>query len=161
MADGFNRCCVLGNLGRDPELKYTQGGAAMLTLNIAVNESYLDRNRVRQERVEWVRVKIWNKRAEALAKFLRKGANVYVEGPMRTTSWEDREGVKRYTTEIEARQVIVNGGAKARNPPTDPDRRRPNRRDDDDDAPSGGGGGYGDSGGDWPAGDDGDSDIPF
>jgi len=160
MADGFNRCSVLGNLGSDPVLKNTQS-SSVLTLSIACNESYLDRNRVRQERVEWIRVTIWGKRAEALAKFLRKGASVYAEGPMRTRSYEDREGIKRYTTEIAATNIIVNGGAKARNPPNDPERRRPSRRDDEDE-------GSHDTGApDAQSRDDGwgdnapDSDIPF
>lgn len=160
MANGLNRAYLLGNLGADPELRVTSGGNSVLTMNIACSETYLDRNRVRQERTEWVRVVVWGRRAEALAKFLRKGAKVMIEGKVQTTSWEDREGIKRYRTEVVAHNVILGGGAKARSAPKDPEDRRPSRRDDQDDDR----GGSADSGGydnqdDFGGG--GDDDIPF
>jgi single-strand DNA-binding protein len=166
MADGVNYVLVGGNLGGDPELRVTQGGTSILTLSIGCNSSYLDRNRVRQETVEWVRVVVFGKRAEALGKFLRKGARVFVEGALKTSSWDDREtGQKRYKTEIIAKNVLLGGSNRPRNQKDDPERRRPNRRDHDrDDEPSGGGGG-GSGGGEYDDtdyGDGGDDDsIPF
>lgn len=157
MADGLNRAYLLGNLGADPELRVTSGGNSVMTMNIACTETYLDRNRVRQEKTEWVRVVVWGRRAEGLAKFLRKGAKVMIEGKLQTTSWEDREGIKRYRTEVVAHNVILGGGAKARSTPKDPADRRPSRRDDKDDD-SDRGGGY-DAPEDFSSG--GDDDIPF
>ena len=161
MADGLNKVCVLGNLGQDPELRVTSGGDSVLTLSVGCNESWLDKNRVRQERVEWVRCVVWGRRAEALSKFLRKGDKIFVEGAVyRTNSYDDREGVKRYSTQVIAKNVILGGSNNPRKKPEDPERRRPSRRDDDDEQPpvdqsapsNGGGGGY-DGGG--------DDDIPF
>jgi single-strand DNA-binding protein len=168
MADGLNKVMIMGNLGADPELRVTQGGDSVLTLNVAINESYLDRNRVRQETVEWVRCVLWGKRAEALAKFLRKGAQVFVEGSIKTNSYEDREGIKRYSTQVRVANIIVGGSNRPRNQPDDPERRRPNRRDHHEDPPGGGGAGAGgyDNGGfdgaDYGAPGGGDDDsIPF
>lgn len=109
MADGLNRVMLLGNLGADPELKVTQGGQAVLKLRLATTESYLDRNNSRQERTEWHSVTLWGKRAEALAKFLTKGHRVFVEGGLRTSSYE-KDGEKRYRTEVNATNVILCGG---------------------------------------------------
>ena len=92
MADGLNRVMLLGNLGADPELRTTNGGQSVLKLRLATTESYLDRNRVRQERTEWHSVVIWGRRAEALSRFLSKGTKLFVEGGLRTSSYEDREG---------------------------------------------------------------------
>lgn len=165
MADGLNKVYCMGNLGDDPILRATSSGSSVMTLSVGCNDSWLDKNRVRQERVEWIRVVVWGKRAEALAKFLRKGAKVFVEGRMQTTSYEDREGVKRYKTEVVAENIILGGSNKPRNQKDDPERRRPNRRDEDDEqhppdrsAPSSGGGG--DDGGSGFNGG-GDDDIPF
>lgn len=122
MAEGLNRVLLLGNLGADPELKMTSGGQAVLKMRLATSESYLDRNRVRQERTEWHNVVVWGKRAEALGKFLTKGSRLFIEGGLRTTSYEDRDGNKRYRTEIVANNVILagsggaGGGARGRGP---------------------------------------------
>ena len=109
MGDGLNRATLLGNLGADPELRFTQGGQPVLSLRMATQESYLDKNKERKERTDWHNVVIWGKRGEALAKFLRKGAMVYVEGSIRTSSYDDREGNKRYKTEIVASDLIPCG----------------------------------------------------
>lgn len=109
MADGMNRWIGFGNLGADPELRFTQAGGAVLNLRLACTESYLDKDKVRQERTEWCSVAIFGKRAEALAKFLRKGQALLVEGSLRTSSYDDREGVKRYKTEIIASNIVVPG----------------------------------------------------
>ncbi len=108
MSDGLNRVILLGNLGQDPELKYMANGQAMLKLRLATNETYLDKNKERQEKVEWHWVVVFGPRAEALAKLLSKGSGVLVEGGLRTHSYE-KDGVTRYTTEIVAREICFAG----------------------------------------------------
>lgn len=109
MADGLNKWMGLGNLAADPELKMTSNGQAVLKMRIACSESYLDRNKTRQERTEFVNVVLWGKRAEALSKFLSKGSKLFIEGSLRTTSYDDRDGNKRYRTEVNATNVILSG----------------------------------------------------
>ncbi len=109
MAEGLNRVMLLGNLGADPELRFTQGGQAVLNLRLATTESYLDKDRVRKERTDWHSVVVWGKRGEALSKILAKGSSLFIEGSIRTSSYEDREGQKRYKTEIVANNVILAG----------------------------------------------------
>jgi len=109
MAEGLNRVLLLGNLGADPELRMTQNGTAVLNMRLATSENYLDRDKVRQERTEWHNVVVWGKRAEALGKFLSKGSRLFVEGGLRTSSYEDRDGNKRYKTEINATNIILAG----------------------------------------------------
>lgn len=108
--DGLNRVTLLGNLGADPELRMTQGGQAVLHLRIATSESYLDRNKVRQERTEWHRVSLWGNRAEALGKILAKGERVLVEGRLQTRSYDDKDGKKVYQTDVVATNVVLCGG---------------------------------------------------
>lgn len=111
MAEGLNKVMLLGNLGADPELKMTQGGQAVLKLRLATTETYLDKNQTRQERTEWHSVTLWGKRGEALAKFLTKGERIFVEGSLRTSSYE-KNGEKRYSTEINATNIILAGRGK-------------------------------------------------
>ncbi len=111
MAEGLNRVTLMGNLGQDPELRYTQGGQAVLNIRLATTESYLDRDRVRKERTDWHNVVIWGKRAEGLSKVLRKGSSILVEGSLRTSSYEGRDGQKRWKTEVNARNVLFTGSA--------------------------------------------------
>jgi single-strand DNA-binding protein len=111
MAEGLNKVMLLGNLGADPELKMTQGGQAVLKLRLATTETYLDRNQARQERTEWHSITMWGKRGEALAKFLTKGERIFVEGSLRTSSYE-KDGEKRYRTEINANNIILAGRGK-------------------------------------------------
>ena len=108
MAEGLNRVMLLGNLGADPELRVTPGGQAVLKLRLATNESYLDRNNVRQERTEWHRVTVWGRRAEALGKILQKGDSLFVEGRLQTSSYE-KNGEKRYSTEVVANNIVLPG----------------------------------------------------
>jgi single-strand DNA-binding protein len=110
MSDGLNRVQLLGNLGSDPELRSTSGGQSVLKLRLATTESYFDRNKQRQERTEWHSVTVWGKRAEALAKFLTKGSRVFIEGGLRTSSYDDKEGNKRYKMEVTATNIILCGG---------------------------------------------------
>lgn len=118
--DGLNRVMLLGNLGVDPELRMTGGGQAVLNLRLATTESYLDKNKARQERTEWHSVVVWGKRAEGLNKILRKGDRIFIEGGLRTTKYQDRDGNDRYKTEVIAQNVILNGklmGAAKRDEP--------------------------------------------
>jgi len=109
MAEGLNRVMLLGNLGADPELRVTPGGQAVLKLRLATNESYVDRNNVRQDRTEWHRVTVWGRRAEALGKILQKGDSLFVDGRLQTSSYE-KNGEKRYSTEVVANNVLLPGG---------------------------------------------------
>src|SRR3982751_3610484 len=98
MADGLNKVMLFGNLGADPELKMTSGGQAILKMRLATTETYLDRNKVRQEKTEGHSGGLWGKRAEALSRFLSKGSKLFVEGGLRTSSYDDKVGNKRYKT---------------------------------------------------------------
>jgi single-strand DNA-binding protein len=113
MSDGLNKVMLIGNLGQDPELRFTTGGQAVLNLRIATNESYMNRDGERQDRTEWHTVIIWGKRGEGLNKVLAKGKQIFVEGRLQTRSWEDKQGGKRYTTEIVATEVVLLGGPRA------------------------------------------------
>lgn len=123
MSEGINRVILLGNLGADPELRMTAGGQAVLKLRLATSESYLDRNKTRQDRTEWHAVTVWGGRGESLARLLSKGSKVLVEGRIQTSNY-DKDGVKVYRTEINATNVVLcdgkaNGRAEA--PPADAD----------------------------------------
>jgi single-strand DNA-binding protein len=109
MSEGLNKAMLIGNLGADPELRVTGGGQSVLKLRLATSETYLDKDRVKQERTEWHSVVVWGKRAEALSKFLSKGSRIYVEGGIRTSSYDDKEGNKKYRTEISANEIILLG----------------------------------------------------
>ncbi len=127
MADGINRVQLLGNLGADPELRSTTGGQSVLKLRLATTESYLDNNRNRQERTEWHSCVVWGKRAEALSRFLTKGSRIFVEGGLRTSSYDDKDGVKRYKTEVNVTNVILcGGGSGARSESEEPQLARQN-----------------------------------
>lgn len=110
MSEGMNRVFLLGNLGQDPELRMTSSGNAVLSIRLATAESYKDRDGAWKERTEWHTVIVWGKRAEALSKLLQKGDRIMVEGSLRTSSYDDRDGNKRYKTEVNAREVILCGG---------------------------------------------------
>ena len=112
MAEGLNKVLLLGNLGADPELRVTPGGQAILKLRLATSETYLDKASVRQERTEWHSITVWGKRGEALAKILTKGSSIFVEGGLRTSSYE-KDGEKRYRTEIVANNIILAGGKRS------------------------------------------------
>lgn len=106
----LNKVMVIGNLGADPEMRYTANGAAVTTFNVASNESWTDKQGEKQDRTEWFRVVTWNKLAETCAQYLTKGRQVYVEGRQQTRSWEDQSGQKRYLTELVAETVRFLGG---------------------------------------------------
>ena len=107
---GVNKVILVGNLGRDPEVRYTREGTAVANLNLATTETWNDGSGQRQERTEWHKVVAWGKLAEIAKEYLGKGKQVYIEGRLQTRSWEDKEGVKRYTTEVKADQMVMLGG---------------------------------------------------
>ena len=118
-----NKVILVGNLGRDAELRYTPGGAAVATLNLATTEVFKDREGQKKEDTQWHRVILWGKTAETLQDYLTKGKQIYVEGKLQTRKWKDKDGNDKYTTEVRGdRVVLLSGGG-------------------------GGGGGRGDSGG--------------
>jgi len=102
---GVNKAILVGNLGRDPELRYTQNGQAVVNFTLATSESWTDKSGERVERTEWHRIVVWGKTGEMCAQYLSKGRTVYVEGRIQTREWEDKDGNKRYTTEINAQTV--------------------------------------------------------
>ena len=97
---GVNKVILIGNLGADPELKYTPSGVPVVNFSLATSESWTDKSGERQERTEWHRIVLWRKLAEIAGQYLRKGSKLYVEGKLQTRSWDDQSGQKRYTTEV-------------------------------------------------------------
>lgn len=108
-----NKVILLGRLGQDPELKYTPGGAAVCNFSLATTEAWTDKSGQKQEKTEWHRVVVWGKLAELCNQYLSKGRQAFLEGRLQTRSWEDKDGNKRYTTEIMATTVQFIGGATA------------------------------------------------
>lgn len=98
----LNKAMVIGRLGADPDVRYTQSNTAVATMSVATTERYKDRNGELQENTEWHRIVAWGRLAEICQQYLKKGSLVYFEGPIQTREWEDKEGQKRYTTEIKA-----------------------------------------------------------
>ena len=107
---GVNRVILIGRLGRDPELKFTPAGKAVTNFTMATSENWKDDSGERQERTEWHRIVIWGKLAEVAAKYLTKGKQVYIEGRLQTREWTDKDGQKRYTTEIVANNMTLLDG---------------------------------------------------
>ena len=108
---GLNKVMLIGNLGADPEMRYTPSGAAVANFNVACNRSWTNRETgERQEQTEWVRVVTFNRLAENCSQYLSKGRPVYVEGRLQTRQWEDQQGQTRYTTEVVAQDVQFLGG---------------------------------------------------
>jgi single-strand DNA-binding protein len=142
----INKVILIGNLGADPELRYTSAGTPVADLRLATSRKFKSRDGGLQEDTQWHRVVVWSKQAENCKEYLSKGSQVYVEGRLQTRQWEDRDGNKRYTTEVVAETVQFlggrggGGGGGGYGEPPPPD---------DNDAPAGGGS---------PMGDD---DIPF
>ena len=105
-----NKVILVGNLGRDAEIRYTPGGAAVSKFSIATTEVWNDKSGQRQEKTEWHRVVLWGKSAESLTEYLTKGKQIYVEGRLQTRQWDDKDGNKRYTTEIRGDRIVLLGG---------------------------------------------------
>jgi single-strand DNA-binding protein len=110
MAGGINKAILIGNLGADPEVRFTQGGQAVANFRIATSESWKDKNGQQQERTEWHRIVVWGKLAELCGEYLKKGRQCYVEGRLQTREWTNKENQKQWTTEVVAQQVTFLGG---------------------------------------------------
>lgn len=114
MARGINKAIIVGTLGKDPEVKYTAGGSAVVNTSVATNESWKDKQTGQQvERPEWHRIVVFGKLAEICARYLKKGGQVYFEGRIQTRKWQDNTGADRYTTEIIANEMQMLGGKPA------------------------------------------------
>jgi len=131
MANGLNKALLIGNLGKDPETTYTQSGLAVCNFSIATAESWTDKDGTKQTKTEWHRIVAFGKLAGIVGEWLKKGKQVYIEGRIQTRSWDDKEGVKRYTTEIVANQMLMLGSRdeSQRSAPA------PDPEDDDSDVP--------------------------
>jgi single-strand DNA-binding protein len=114
MSRGVNKVILVGNLGKDPELKYTPQGTAVAKFTIATSEKYKDKSGVFQERTEWHNVVAWARTAEIAGEYLKKGRTVYIEGSLRTSSWDDKQtNQKKYKTEIVVNELVLLGGGRA------------------------------------------------
>lgn len=109
MANGLNKAILIGNLGRDPEMRYTPSGVAVANFSIATSETWTNKDGEKETRTEWHRIVAFGKLGEICGEYLAKGRQVYIEGRIQTRDWEDKEGIKRYTTEIVANQMIMLG----------------------------------------------------
>ena len=108
---GVNKAIIVGNLGRDPEIRYSANGNAFASISIATSERWKDKNTgEQQEKTEWHRVKLFGKLAELAGEYLKKGSQVYIEGRLQTTKYQDKEGVDRWSTDIVARDMTFLGG---------------------------------------------------
>ena len=154
-----NKVILLGNLGRDPETRYTTGGDAVTNLSIATSEQWKDKNGEKQERTEWHRVVLFGRQAEIAGEYLKKGRSVYIEGRLQTRKYTDKDGVEKYSTEIVGDRMQLIGGGREGGSGGDTEFAS---------APPSGGGARREGGG-KPAGsgaakknvDDFDDDIPF
>lgn len=110
MSRGINKAIIVGNVGQDPEVRYTPGGDAVATLSLATNEQWLDKQSgQKQQKTEWHRVVMWRKMAEIAQQHVKKGMTLYVEGKLQTRKWQDQTGIDRYSTEIVARDMQMLG----------------------------------------------------
>ena len=108
---GVNKAIIVGNLGRDPEIRYSANGNAFASISIATSERWKDKNTgEQQEKTEWHRVKLFGRLAELAGEYLKKGSQVYIEGRLQTTKYQDKEGVDRWSTDIVARDMTFLGG---------------------------------------------------
>lgn len=143
MAGGVNKVILIGNLGADPELRYTSGGSAVADLRLATSRKYTTKDGNSKEDTQWHRIVVWGKQAEHCKEYLSKGRQVYVEGRLQTRQWEDRDGNKRYTTEVVAERVqFLGGGGRGGGneggydgPPPPSEQDAPSSNMDDDDIP--------------------------
>lgn len=108
MARGVNKVILIGNLGSDPEVRYTPSGSAVANVNLATSESWRDKTSGElQDRTEWHRIVFFNRLAEIVGEYLHKGSKIYVEGSLRTRKWQDKNGIERHTTEIIANEMHI------------------------------------------------------
>lgn len=154
MAKGLNEAKLIGRLGQDPDVRYTQSGTAVANMSVATNHSVKQDDKW-VEATEWHRIIVWGRKAEACGEYLSKGSQVYINGRLQTRSWEDKDGVKRWATEVVAQDVIFldskGQGQKSDRPPSPP-------RDEEDGTT--GGSGDGDQAGGYDASEE-SEDVPF
>ena len=141
-----NKVILVGNLGKDPEVRFTPSGRAVAKFSLATTDSWMDQESGRQERTEWHNIVVWGKQAESCGQYLTKGRQVYIEGSLRSRSYDDKDGNKRYITEIVAQRVQFLGGGGTRAP-----------QSESGGSGGGSGGGFDDFGG-GPTPED---DVPF
>jgi single-strand DNA-binding protein len=110
---GVNKVILIGNLGKDPEVRHLEGGTTVANFPLATTETYKDKTGTRQEQTEWHNIVLWRSLAEVAEKYLKKGMQIYIEGKLRTRSWEDKEGHKRYTTEVVGETFTMLGSKKS------------------------------------------------
>lgn len=116
---GINKVILIGNLGKDPEVRHLEGGTAVASFSLATSETYKDKNGQRIEQTEWHNVVVWRALAEIAEKYLKKGMTIYVEGKLRTRAWEDKDKVKRYSTEIIGDTITMLGKKESNGAVTD------------------------------------------
>jgi single-strand DNA-binding protein len=122
---GINKVILIGNLGSDPEVRYTPSGRAVANFRIATTEQWTNKDGGKEERTEWHRIVAWGRLGEICGEYLHKGKQVYIEGKLQTRSWEDRDGNKRFTTEILAQSMQMLGPAGKEGRASSPDERYP------------------------------------
>ncbi len=128
---GVNKVILVGNLGKDPEVKYLDNGVAVANFSLATTENYKNREGERVSQTEWHNIVLWRGLAEVAEKYLKKGANIYIEGKIKTRKWEDKEGVTRYSTEILGDNMTMLGGRPSLEDKTDTsDELQENTKDD-------------------------------
>lgn len=136
--NGINKVILIGTVGKDPEIKYSQSGTANVSLSLATNESWKDKSGAKQERTEWHRLKFFGKLAEITGQYVKKGQQLYVEGSLRTDKYTDKQGVERYSTDIIVNEMQMLGGKRDGEPEAKPQPAKPTPMDDDpfgDDVP--------------------------
>lgn len=132
MTKGVNKVILVGNVGQDPEVRYSQSGSAVATLSVATSESWKDKNGEKQERTEWHRCKAFGKLAEIVGEYVKKGRQVYIEGSLRTEKFTDKQGVEKYATDVVLDELQLLGGAPESGKPASQGRSQSH---DDDDFP--------------------------
>ncbi len=156
MAGGVNKVILIGNLGADPEVRFTPSGQAVANFRIATNESWTDKSGQKQERTEWHRIVVWGKLGELCGEYLKKGRQCFIEGRLQTREWTDKEGKKNWTTEIVANNVQFLGSGPGRG-----EGAPAGKRDDFGPPPPGDDYGPGPGPSPGPSGSPGGDDIPF
>ena len=127
---GVNKVIIVGNLGQDPEIKYTSGGDAVANFSVATSESWKDKAGNKQERTEWHRCVAWRKLAEIIQQYVRKGSKIYIEGKLQTRKWQGSDGQDRYTTEIVVDQMqMLDGKSGGQSQQSAPRQQQPGRMD--------------------------------
>lgn len=142
MSRGINKVIAIGNLGADPDTRYIPSGAAVTNFNMAVSESWIDKQTgEKKERTEWIKVEVWGKLAEICAEYLRKGSQCYIEGKLQTDKWQDQDGNDKYTTKVRADSVQFlgarggEGQAQRTQPPPQQQQQQGGQQTFDDDIP--------------------------